>query len=108
MGRIGGGPAQHQDAVDRRRRGAHAVMAAEQQARLGHLLRRVVGDIDGGGEGPGASDLAAGGAGLVLGVAGSQLLALGAEAIDEDLLTRVQITPLPLASAYGLAALGVW
>src|SRR5690606_33006164 len=64
--------------------------------------------LHGGDGAPSGPELLAGSAGLLIGVATSQLVALGAEAADARALTGVRLTPLPLASAYGLLAAGSW
>lgn len=57
---------------------------------------------------PSGSDLLAGAIGLVLGVGGSQLIAIGAEAIEESPIPSVAFAPLPLAGSVGLQASGVF
>jgi membrane-associated phospholipid phosphatase len=64
--------------------------------------------LHGADEPPRGSDLLAGLAGLVVGVAGSQLVAVGAEAIDEGALSGVGWNPLFVAGAQGLSASGRW
>jgi hypothetical protein len=64
--------------------------------------------LHGGDYRPSASDVLAGTTGLVIGTAASQLIAVGAEAIQKDALGGVVLTPLPLASAYGLQAVASW
>jgi hypothetical protein len=54
---------------------------------------------------PSGSDLLAGAAGLVVGVGASQLLALGAEAVDTE-APSLTFGPLPFPSAVGLQAIG--
>lgn len=55
---------------------------------------------------PSGSDLLAGAVGLALGVTGSQLVAIGAEAIDEGTLSSVAFGPLLAIGAQGLVASG--
>lgn len=57
---------------------------------------------------PGGSDWLAGGTGLILGVAGSQLVALGAGAVEEGTLTRLTLGPMYQAGAHGVVASGSW
>lgn len=57
---------------------------------------------------PTGSDLLAGAIGLVIGVGGSQLVALGAEAVDDGAPPSIAFGPLPLASAVGAQVLGVF
>lgn len=57
---------------------------------------------------PTGSDLLAGSLGLVVGVAGSQLIALGAEAIDEGAVTGTLVSPLPVPYGYGVQILRAW
>jgi hypothetical protein len=57
---------------------------------------------------PAGSDLLAGAIGLVIGVGGSQLIALGAEAIDENATPSVSFGPLPFAGSVGAQAVGVF
>lgn len=59
-------------------------------------------------EPPRASDLLAGAAGLVLGVVGSQLVAVGAEALDEDAASSIELIPAAVAGGHGLLARGSW
>lgn len=57
---------------------------------------------------PTGSDLLAGATGLVIGVAGSQLVALGAEAAGTEATPSIGFAPLPLPSSVGLQAAGVF
>jgi hypothetical protein len=57
---------------------------------------------------PTGSDLAAGAVGLVIGVGGSQLIALGAEAVEAAATPSISVSPLPLPSAVGALVSGVF
>jgi len=57
---------------------------------------------------PSGSDLTAGAVGLAIGVGGSQLVALGAEALDDGAAPSIALSPLPYASAVGAQVIGVF
>lgn len=62
--------------------------------------------LHGADEAPRGSDMLAGAIGLVVGVTGSQLVAIGAEAIDEGASSTVALSPLLGAGTHGLLATG--
>jgi hypothetical protein len=64
--------------------------------------------LHGADEVPGSSDLLAGTIGLTVGVLGSQLIALGAEALDPEDSLSLMLSPLLDASAVGLLTSGRW
>lgn len=57
---------------------------------------------------PRASDLLAGTLGLIFGVAGSQLVAIGAEAINGEKSSEVELSPWFVAGGQGIVARGRW
>lgn len=62
--------------------------------------------LHGADEAPRGSDMLAGAIGLVVGVTGSQLVAIGAEAIDGGASSTVALSPLLGAGTHGLLATG--
>jgi membrane-associated phospholipid phosphatase len=64
--------------------------------------------LHGADEPPRASDLLAGAAGLVAGVVGSQLVAIGAETIDASAASSIELVPAFVAGGHGLLARGSW
>jgi hypothetical protein len=59
-------------------------------------------------EGPSGSDLLAGAAGLVLGVAASQLITLGAEAVGAGTAENIELSPWLVAGGRGVLARWSW
>lgn len=57
---------------------------------------------------PTGADLLAGSVGLVVGVAASQLIAVGAEAIDERGARGTLVSPLPVPYGYGVQVTQAW
>lgn len=57
---------------------------------------------------PTGADLVAGSLGLVVGVAGSQLAAIGAEAVEDEGLTGTLVAPLPVPYGYGVQVTHPW
>lgn len=92
----------------RARAGKHYYSDILVGALVGAAVGTAVPVLHGGDQVPAASDFAAGATGLVIGLAGSQLIAIGAEAIDADVLSRVVLSPLPALGALGLQATGNW
>jgi membrane-associated phospholipid phosphatase len=64
--------------------------------------------LHGADDGPSSSDVLAGAIGLTIGVVGSQLVALGAEAIDPGDTLGLVLSPMLEASAVGLLGSGRW
>jgi PAP2 superfamily protein len=126
---VAGSLLQSETGIDRRTRaaiwGAEMALAgatANLRARAGkhYYSDIVVGALVGAGVGlvmpllhggdtlPSGSDVLAGTIGMVVGVGGSQLVALGAEAIDDGAPPSITFSPLPFASAVGAQAIGVF
>lgn len=92
----------------RARAGKHYYSDIVVGALLGAGVGLAVPALHGADQPPRGSDLLAGAAGLLVGVVGSQLLALGAEAIDDSAPSKVALSPLFVAGAHGLVASCSW
>jgi membrane-associated phospholipid phosphatase len=92
----------------RARAGKHYYSDVFVGALVGAGVGIVVPVLHGANDSPTSSDLLAGAIGLSLGVAGSQLVALGTEALDPVESVGVMLSPIPEAGAVGLLASGSW
>jgi membrane-associated phospholipid phosphatase len=92
----------------RARAGKHYYSDIIVGALLGAGVGLAVPVLHGADEAPRGWDVLAGALGLVLGVTGSHLLALDAEATDGEPLASVELGPLLRPGAHGLAVRGSW
>lgn len=93
----------------RARAGKHYYSDIVVGALVGSGIGLAVPLLHGGDPGFETSEVLAGVTGLAVGIAGSQLVALGAEAlVDAETSTGVLVSPLPVVMGYGLQAVGNW
>jgi hypothetical protein len=92
----------------RARAGKHYYSDIIVGALLGAGVGLAVPALHGADELPSGSDLLAGAVGLAVGIAGSQLVALGAEAVDEGAVSSLELSPLLVAGGHGLLARASW
>jgi membrane-associated phospholipid phosphatase len=92
----------------RARAGKHYYSDIIVGALVGAGIGLAVPALHGAAEPPRGSDLLAGAVGLAVGIAGSQLVALGAEAVDPGAVSSIELRPLFAAGGHGLLAQASW
>jgi membrane-associated phospholipid phosphatase len=92
----------------RARAGKHYYSDIVVGALVGAGIGLAVPALHGAEEPPRGSDLLAGALGLVAGIVGSQLVALGAEALDPGAVSNLELLPSFVAGGHGLLARASW